>query len=37
VRHDGVKDGLAGIAFCGSTRNIEVAHVDGHEEHSGPE
>ena len=24
-------------AFCGSTRNVEVGHVDGHEENTSPE
>lgn len=22
-------------AWCGSTRNVEIAHIDGHEEHGG--
>jgi hypothetical protein len=24
-------------AFCGSTRNVEIGHVDGHEENTSPE
>jgi hypothetical protein len=30
-------DGEKRCLFCGSTRNVEVGHLDGHEEHGEPE